>query len=259
MTHHHPEQATPTAWTERIMLGGFESFSTVDWPGKLAATVFLRGCPWRCAYCHNPHLQKRSRDRQFVWETIAGELAKRRGWLDGVVFSGGEPTADATLPEAIAAVRELGFAVGLHTGGSYPERLAAVLPLLDWVGFDLKTDYEHYDALTGAPGSGSRVTQSARLLVANGVAHEFRLTWHPQVVGLDSALLAVHFAQSLGASRFVLQQYRTEGVAEDTALTPYAPIPLRLVEEARALFDHFEVRGEVCALAGEINSTPDQG
>lgn len=235
-------------WTERILLGGFEAFSTVDWPGKLVATVFLRGCPWRCPYCHNPHLQKRSREARLDWDEIAGQLDARRGWLDGVVFSGGEPTADNTLPEAIAAVKTMGFAVGLHTGGAYPERLARVLPQLDWVGFDLKTAYEDYDELTGAPGSATRATQSAHQIVASGVPHEFRLTWHHEVLSVEAARLAIHFAQHLGAQRFVLQQYRTEGVAPERALAPSSLIPAELVTEAASLFTDFEVRGEICGL-----------
>jgi pyruvate formate lyase activating enzyme len=252
-----PRELAP--WTERILLGGFEPFSTVDWPGKLAATIFLRGCPWRCVYCHNPHLQKRSRDPLLGWPPIAAELAARQGWLDGVVFSGGEPTADSTLPEAIAAVKALGFQVGLHTGGAYPERLAAVLPLLDWVGFDLKTDYAGYAALTGAPGSGARATRSARQIVASGVAHEFRLTWHHQVLSEEAAALAAHFAKELGARRFVLQQYRTEGVAAGDTLDPHSPIPVTLFEQVSALFEDFEVRGEICGLAGEIIFPANQG
>lgn len=235
-------------WSGRILLGGFEAFSTVDWPGKLVATIFLRGCPWRCPYCHNPHLQKRGRDAGLDWDTIAEQLGARRGWLDGVVFSGGEPTADSTLPEAISAIKGMGFAVGLHTGGAYPERLARILPQLDWVGFDLKTAYEDYDELTGAPGSAARATQSARQIVASGVSHEFRLTWHHEVVSHEAARLAIHFARNLGAQRFVLQQYRTEGVAPEQTLAPASRIPQELVEEAARLFADFEVRGEICGL-----------
>lgn len=241
-------------WSQRILLGGFTPLTAVDWPGRQAATIFLSGCPWRCPYCHNPRLQRRQRDSLLAWETIMETLCARRQVIDGVVFSGGEPTADSTLPEAVAAVKALGFPIGLHTSGAYPERLTKVLPLLDWVGFDLKTDYASYDALTGARGSAARVTQSARQIVASGVAHEFRLTWHHEVLSEDAAVLAAHFAQHLGARRFVLQEYRVDGVADGTGLAPHAPIPARVVAQVRGLFADCEVRGEICGLVGVPDS-----
>lgn len=245
LQHQHPDEAP---WTERILLGSFTPASDHDWPGRHVATVYLLGCPWRCAYCHNPQLQRRSTAPALSWSRIASRLEASREAIGGVVFSGGEPTADRTLAEAIAAVKAMGLPVGLHTSGAYPERLEKALPLLDWVGFDLKSDYAGYDALTATPGSAARATQSARLIVASGVAHEFRLTWHHELMTEESALLAAHFAQHLGAQRFVLQAYRADGVA-NPALAPISEPPAALVAQIRALFTDFEVRSEICGLA----------
>lgn len=236
------------SWDQRILLGGFSPSSVIDWPGRRAATIYLSGCPWRCPYCHNPVLQRRQRSASLVWSNIADTLLAQRDALEGVVFSGGEPTADGALPEAVSAIRKLGLPVGLHTSGAYPERLARVLPLLDWVGFDLKADYDTYDVLTGARGSAGRATRSARLVIESGVAHEFRLTWHPEVLDESAAILAVHFARHLGARRFVLQQYRSEGVAQDAGLGVQAQIPERLAEQVRKLFADSEIRAEICGL-----------
>ncbi|GAB2897291.1 anaerobic ribonucleoside-triphosphate reductase activating protein [Uliginosibacterium flavum] len=248
MSAHAESALAEVPWTERILLGSFTPASDHDWPGRRAATIYLLGCPWRCAYCHNPQLQKRGTAPALSWSRIAAKLTASRDTISGVVFSGGEPTTDRTLPEAIAAVKALGLPVGLHTSGAYPERLETLLPQLDWVGFDLKTDYESYDKLTGAPGSAARATQSARLIIASGVAHEFRLTWHHQVINEESALLAAHFAQHLGARRFVLQAFRSEGVANPT-LAPESMPSAELVAQLRALFADFEVRGDICGLA----------
>lgn len=245
----HPADRPP--WQTRIRLGGFEPFSKIDWPGKRAATIFLRGCPWRCAYCHNPQLQKRTLDSGLQWEQVEAQIKARAHELEGVVFSGGEATADRCLPDAIAAIRALGLGVGLHTNGAYPDRLPTLLPLLDWVGFDLKTDYDHYDALSGAPGSAARVTASAKLLLASGIDHEFRLTWHHEVVTEESALLAARFAQHLGVKRFVLQRYRSEGVGA-APLAEASEVPARLIEHIAPLFADFELRGEICALAPAV-------
>ncbi|PAS95736.1 MAG: anaerobic ribonucleoside-triphosphate reductase activating protein [Candidatus Dactylopiibacterium carminicum] len=244
--HDHPPIAP---WQERLLVNGFTPLSSVDWPGMRAATVFLRGCPWRCTYCHNPQLQRRkSGDTLLGWPHIVTALRESHQMLDAVVFSGGEPTADACLGDALAEVHALGFKTGLHTGGAYPDRLTRLLPLLDWVGFDLKTDYVHYAELTGTPGSGARATQSARLIVASGVDHEFRLTWHHQLIAEESALLAAHFAHELGARRFVLQEYRREGVT-NAQLPAHSPLPAQLVERIRLIYPDLIIRGEICGLA----------
>jgi len=108
-------------------VAGLVKMSTTDWPGKLAAVVFLQGCPWRCVYCHNEAILDPRAPGTMEWSEVMAFLRKRRGLLDGVVFSGGEPLIDAALPDAVRAVREMGFAIGLHTGGAWPKRLAALL------------------------------------------------------------------------------------------------------------------------------------
>ena len=124
-----------------LRVGGLERLSMCDWPGELAATIFCQGCPWDCPYCHNPHLLPVTGRHEIAWREVVDFLKSRRGLLDGVVFSGGEPTLQSALPQAIAEVRDLGFRIGLHTAGPYPGRLAQVLPLVDWVGFDIKTPF----------------------------------------------------------------------------------------------------------------------
>ena len=123
----------PSATTEPA-IGGLTPFSSVDWPGQLAAVVFIAGCPWRCGYCHNPQLQPRQ--RTLDWPAILHWLDSRRGLLDGVVFSGGEPLSEPALADMARAVQARGFAVGLHSAGIYPQRLAQLLPWLDWLALD---------------------------------------------------------------------------------------------------------------------------
>ncbi|WP_374509919.1 anaerobic ribonucleoside-triphosphate reductase activating protein [Niveibacterium sp.] len=239
MTSHDDLPRPP--WQQRIQVGGFNPFSTVDWPGKLAAVVFLRGCPWRCGYCHNPELQTRTGPAPIAWDDVEAQLVRRRGFIDGVVFSGGEPTADRALPDAIARVRELGLAVGLHTGGAYPERLQALLPLLDWVGFDLKTDPGEYQTVTGVAGSGSRAWASASTVAASEVAHEFRLTYHGALVSPAAAQRVAQLSAHLGVEHFALQAFRAEG-CEQAWLARDAALPDELVARIAPLFPHFKLR-----------------
>ena len=202
-----------------IRVGGLERLSTCDWPGELVATIFLQGCPWDCPYCHNPHLipvqGPVEGDGVQEWGKVLGFLASRRGLLDGVVFSGGEPTLQRALPEAMKAVRDLGFRVGLHTGGPYPARLAAVLPLTDWVGFDVKAPFADYPRVTGAKGSGDKARESLKLLLASGVAHQVRTTVDPGL--LDEAAVARMGAElaALGVTRHILQEFRLAGTRAD--------------------------------------------
>ena len=193
---------------EALAVGGFTPLSTVDWPDRLAAVVFVQGCPWRCRYCHNAELQARDRAPDAPgWDHVLATLHRRRGLLDGVVFSGGEPTLDPALPGAVAAVRELGLRVGLHSAGIYPQRLAALLPSLDWVGLDLKTDIARHDALTGRPDSAAPVHASLAALVASGVDHEIRTTYHPALQPDETLAKLAVTLKTAGARRWVLQQW----------------------------------------------------
>ncbi len=162
-----------------LSVGGVTPFTAIDYPGELAAVVFCRGCPWRCGYCHNGHLREASAGRDIPWAGVLSFLRRRNGLLDAVVFSGGEPTLQPGLAGAVRAVKELGFKARLHTAGAYPERLSAVLPLLDWVGMDIKAPFEEYEAVTTVRGSGDAARESARLLRRSGVRHLFRTTLDP--------------------------------------------------------------------------------
>ncbi|WP_294637090.1 anaerobic ribonucleoside-triphosphate reductase activating protein [uncultured Aquabacterium sp.] len=191
-----------------LAVGGFTPLSTTDWPGKLAAVVFVQGCPWRCHYCHNPDLQARLVADTTRWHRVLDTLVQRVGLLDGVVFSGGEPTLDAALPHAMRQVRDLGFEVGLHTAGLYPDRLACCLPLVDWVALDVKTAFDDYEAVTAVRGSGEPVRHSLHRVLASAKPHELRTTWHPALLP-DGALmrLADELAEA-GAHTWMLQGYR---------------------------------------------------
>lgn len=194
-----------------IAVGGFSPLSTCDWPGELVATVFCQGCPFACRYCHNAELILSGPGAGPGFGSILTLLDKRRGLLDGVVFSGGEPTLQKALPEAVAAVRALGFRVGLHTAGPYPERLARLLPLVDWVGFDVKAPFSDYDRITGVPGSGERAKASLLALVESGVAADIRTTVHAALLRNDDLARLDGELSSLGLGPTRRQPFRAEG------------------------------------------------
>ena len=194
-----------------LRVGGLEPFTTVDFPGRLSAVVFCQGCPWRCRYCHNTHLQP------FVtgvmsWAEVEAFLLSRRGFLDAVVFSGGEPTAQASLLRAILRVREFGYRVALHTAGIYPGILARVLPWIDWVGFDVKAPLDaRYDAVVGRTGASAAVRESLRLLLDSGVGFELRTTLHPTLLDPNARVEIDSQLAALGAPPTRWQPFRAIG------------------------------------------------
>jgi pyruvate formate lyase activating enzyme len=196
-----------------LRVGGLARLSTCDWPGELVATVFCQGCPWSCGYCHNPHLIPPGSAQEIDWRDVLSFLESRRGLLDGVVFSGGEPTLQAALPEAMRTVRALGFRVGLHSAGPYPERLAAVLPLVDWIGFDVKAPFDDYARITGVPGSGVKARASLLRVLASGVDCDIRTTVHGALLDRpDLARLSSELGR-LDIHNHRLQPFRAAGCA----------------------------------------------
>jgi pyruvate formate lyase activating enzyme len=220
-----------------VRVGGLIPLTTIDFPGRLSAVVFLQGCAWRCGDCQNPGLHDADAPTRITWEEVLGFLERRRGLLDGVVFSGGEPTLQAGLPDAIDAVRALGFQVGLHTAGMYPERLAAVLPQVDWVGLDVKAPWDHYDRVTGVRGSGAKARDSLERLLASGVAHECRTTWHAGLFAAEELQDLARGLAAQGVAHWALQRCRIDGRAQEVS-----PAVMAALAPAIARFAGFTVR-----------------
>jgi len=214
----------------RLRIGGLTPLTSIDFPGRLAAVLFCQGCPWRCGYCHNPDLLDATVTGALPWTQVRAFLERRRGLLDGVVFSGGEPTLQTALSDALGEVRALGFETALHTGGMYPDRLAALLPQLDWVGLDIKGPWRSIDAITRSRDSAPRVQASLQHLLASGVAHECRTTWHPGLFSIDELHRLADELATLGVRRWALQECRTPG----------GTLPALGPEHARALSARFE-------------------
>lgn len=232
----------------RLVIGGIEPFSTVDWPDKIVAVAFLAGCPWRCRYCHNPHLWQRSgstdgKGNPLAYQSFADLrtlLEKRKGLLDGVVFSGGEPCAQPDLIPALQQVTEMGFLAGLHTGGAYPELFQEALPYLSWVGFDVKAPFAQYEQVTGVPDSGTKAQESFELLLASGLPFEARTTFHPDVLSEQDLISLAQMLASHGVTRWVVQAYRALGTTGELRDVPV--YPFEVPKEASTLFSEYVFR-----------------
>ncbi|NHU85664.1 anaerobic ribonucleoside-triphosphate reductase activating protein [Kocuria sp. JC486] len=208
------EATTGTATALDLQIAGLVPLSTVDMPGRLVATAFCQGCPWRCFYCHNAEILDPTVAGTVAFEELEDLLRRRRGLLDGVVFSGGEATRQAALIPAAEVVRDAGFDVGLHTGGMYPSRIKALLDagVLNWVGFDLKADPERYSDVVGAPAAWWKIRQSLEMILATGIEYEVRMTVTPEIV--DHVEPVLRAAMAVGTTNFALRQAHPPAATE---------------------------------------------
>ena len=238
-----PAEGPALSGADGLRLGGITAFTTIDFPGRLAVVLFCQGCPWRCGYCHNPHLLDAWGEMTFSLGDAVALLDRRQGLIDGVVFSGGEPTLHRALPAAIEVVRNMGFEVGLHTSGAYPKRMKSLLSLVDWVGMDVKAPAAKYDHITLTPGSAARAWESVRLVIESGVEHEFRTTVHPSLLSSDDVLQIGRDLAALGATRYVVQQCIGEHTLDPDLGNAPLPLASNDLGELHGMIADFSVRG----------------
>ena len=190
---------------------GLPKLTLLDYPGKVACTVFTPGCNLRCPFCHNASLVF-SCAGEIDEETIFSFLKKRTGVLDGMCVTGGEPLLQKDIADFLSKVKALGYLVKLDTNGTFPDRLQPLLEekLVDYVAMDIKASPDNYDNATGVVTDLEKVRRSVELLKESGVPHEFRTT---TVKGIHTAQDFETIAQWLaGEEQFFIQQYK---VADD--------------------------------------------
>ncbi|MCQ2735105.1 MAG: anaerobic ribonucleoside-triphosphate reductase activating protein [Alphaproteobacteria bacterium] len=193
-----------------INIGDIEKFSIVDWPSKISVVVFLQGCPWRCPFCYNQSLQNFNAEGNASWDNLLHLLEHRKGVVDAVVFSGGEPLMQPDLDGAMDTVKQMGFEVGMHTGGYDPHALEKVISKISWVGFDIKAPFDvaKYKAATGGFGDVEKIKQSLNILLRSGVHFECRTTCDPRVLNIDDIYMIADTLSKIGVKEYYLQKYR---------------------------------------------------
>lgn len=195
-----------------MLIGGLQKLTLIDYPGKIACTVFTVGCNFRCHFCHNPELIDPSK---FKLSEIIEEksffdfLNARRGLLDGVCITGGEPTLYPDLPEFIKKIKALGFLVKLDTNGTKPEMLTALIAdkLVDCIAMDIKTALKKdlYEKVTGSAVDFENIKKSIEIIMQSGLEYEFRTTVVP---GLHTENDILSIAEEIhGAKKYYLQQF----------------------------------------------------
>lgn len=231
-----------------MIISGLQKTSFLDYPGKIAAVVFTRGCDFRCAYCHNPELVD---PKQFYPELplveIMDFLKRRQGILEGVVITGGEPTLYPDLPEFIKKIKQLGFLVKLDTNGTNFAMLKSlvVAKQVDYVAMDIKQTLEKYSLVTPITSELLvQVKQSLEYLLSKQVPYEFRTTVLPKFFSREDFKAIGELIK--GADHYYLQQFRPQLTLDPTLKDAISFGPEELKEFQTLLntyVAHCEIRG----------------
>lgn len=192
---------------KHIQISGLTPFTTIDYPGKLAAVLFLQGCPIKCKYCSNPDMLP-AIDGAYDPDKIIEWIKSRVGKLEAIVFSGGEALmqSDATL-DFMKQIKDLGFKIGLHTNGFYPRVLERGLDIIDWVGLDFKTVKTNYQKLTGVDIAYGLMIESLDVLLKSTTEFEVRITCDPRFINKDELFEIAQLLSARGVKSFAVQKY----------------------------------------------------
>lgn len=205
-----------------MIIAGFQKLTLIDYPGHIATTVFTVGCSFRCPFCHNPELV--GNDKYNIAHVDNQEkdffqfLKTRKGKLEGVCITGGEPTIQPDIIDFIKKIKKMGFLVKLDSNGTRPDVLRKVIKekLVDFISMDIKNSPEKYDHTTGVKGDIERIKLSVELIMSSGLPYEFRTTVVP---GLHTERDIIKIARWIeGAESYWLQIYREDKIL-DPSLT----------------------------------------
>jgi len=192
-----------------MLIGGLQKLTLVDFPGKVAATVFTIGCNFLCSFCHNPELVDPllMKSQPVISESEIFEfLKKRKGDLEGVCVSGGEPTLHKDLAEFLSKIKNLGFSVKLDTNGSHPEMLEKLIKkkFVDYIAMDIKAPLEKYEEIT-VVADLEKIKKSVDLIKNSGIDYEFRTTVVPRFHKKEDLLDIAEWLK--GSGKYFLQQF----------------------------------------------------
>ena len=190
-----------------MKIKGLQKQTLIDYPGKIACTIFTFGCNFKCSYCHNPELIVDDGRPEIKEDDILEFLKERKGFLDGVCITGGEPTLNKELLEFIAKIKKLGFLVKLDTNGTNPDMLKELIDkkLIDYIAMDIKAPLESYENVTNAKVNKEGIKKSVDIIKKFG-NYEFRTTVVPGLFNEESAMEIGEWLK--GSKRFYIQQFR---------------------------------------------------
>lgn len=229
-----------------MKIGGLQETSLLDYPGKIAAIVWTVGCNFRCPFCYNKQLVF-AETEEILLKTIFDFLEKRRGKLDAVSITGGEPLLHEDIYNFIKTIKEKGYLVKIDTNGTFPLRLEKLLAdhLIDYVSMDVKATKEKYAQVAGGPVDVSAIENSIRIIQQYASEYEFKTTVVPRFHKKADILQIAQWLQ--GSKRYYLQQFKVNSPLISDELLSVRPydkeILLDMCDEIQPFFEHCSVRG----------------
>lgn len=229
-----------------MRIDGLQKMTLLDFPGKVACTVFTGGCNFRCPFCHNALLvTELPENPDYTVDEILAFLKKRSGLLDGVAITGGEPLINPDIGDFIRSIRRLGYSVKLDTNGSYPDRLKSLVAegLIDYVAMDIKNCREKYAETVGLKSLElSRIEESVDFLKSGAVDYEFRTTVVKEFHTVEDIRSAAEWIK--GAKRYFLQNFVDSGNLIDSSMSGVDKSVMLEMQRAAADFvPKTEIRG----------------
>lgn len=231
-----------------MKISGFLKTTLLDWDGKVACTIYLAGCNFRCPYCHNRGLVLNPGEAEDIpLDGILEYIERNSDFLDGVVISGGEPTVNKDLPDLIKKLRKLGMKIKIDTNGTGPEILDDLIGagMIDFVAMDVKAPLdERYSSVTDVPVNVSDIRRSIRIIMESGVDYEFRTTVVPVLIKPEDVKDILE--EIRGAKRYRLHQFRPKNCLDEnlTALDPYPEsVLMDMAETAKRYVRDVRIRG----------------
>ncbi len=179
--------------------------SMIDYPDNVCTTMFTGVCNFDCEFCYNRGLLK-EKEMDFENE-IMPKLLNRKDFINHVIISGGECTIHKDFEKIINKLYENGFKIGIHTNGYAPEILEKVINKIDYIGMDIKNDFENYDKITQKKVDISKIKQSVELIINSGIKYEFRTTVYPKYVNTENVLKIAQYLKGIGSKKYVIQNY----------------------------------------------------
>ncbi|TFE71078.1 anaerobic ribonucleoside-triphosphate reductase activating protein [Methylacidiphilum caldifontis] len=215
-----------------MKIGGIEPFSLIDFPGIPAAVIFTQGCDFRCPYCYVPQLVvPESYGSLLAEDQVLNFLESRKGKIEGVVITGGEPTLQQDLLPFIMLIKKMGFLVKLDTNGSHPEITESLIreQLIDYVAMDFKAPVEKYREITKSLIDKEIIARSIALLIHSNIEYEFRTTVVKEDITFEDFKRMVD--QINGAKKYVLQKFIPKAPLVDPSYEKKHPLDLEEIEK----------------------------
>ena len=226
-----------------MKISGFQKLTLLDFPGKVSCIIFTQGCNFKCPYCQNSGLIGHENEYLIDEEEIFSYLKKRKGILDGIVISGGEPTVQKDLDQFMRKVKELGYLVKLDTNGSNPDLIKKLIEeeLVDYIAMDIKNVLSEYKDVTGVKVLEEKIKKSIKILKNSNIDHEFRTTIIKNIHDIDKILKICSYVKD---EKMYLQNFEQSENVLDKDLESFSKEELINIEkQIKEKYPNVKVRG----------------